>query len=154
MRKSSTCQTPPVPPSTASRSPVSITTTRHRFPHPYREKKPQPRKFIIQCIFYTAARAASLLEKQIVTNPVTLLSTNDPKLKDHQKSCSHLIGFPNYRSTRHMTTGNSHGWELPNTLQKAQLLQKLIFSPAVESYSANLQFPVMSNPNMLQIIIF
>lgn len=50
-----------------------------------------------------------------------------PKLKDHQKSCSHFKGFPNYRSARHRTRGNILGWELTQTqptLQKDQLLQR------------------------------
>lgn len=50
-----------------------------------------------------------------------------PKLKDHQKSCSHFKGFHNYRSARHRTRGNILGWDLKQTqptLQKDQLLQR------------------------------
>lgn len=113
-RKSSTCQTPPVPASTVPRSPVSVTTIRHSLPHPYGGKK-KPLKFIIQCIFHTPARAASLPEKQVVTNHVTLSTTNDPKAEGSSEIMPTLSSFPNYWSTRHRTRGNSHGWELPNS---------------------------------------
>lgn len=43
-----------------------------------------------------------------------------PKLKDHQKSCSHFKGFPNYQSARHRARGNILGWELTNTALTAK----------------------------------
>lgn len=75
-RKSQTCQAPLVPPGTAPRSPVSVTDTRHSLPHLCGGRKPPG--FTTQCPLYMPARAASL-EKQIVPNPATLLSVNDPK---------------------------------------------------------------------------
>lgn len=60
-----------------SRSPVSVTATRHSLPHLCGVKNPLG--FTTQCTFYMPARAASLLEKQIATNPATLLSVNDPE---------------------------------------------------------------------------
>lgn len=90
-----------MPPSTAPRPPVSVTATR------FTSLTFVGKGFITQCTFYMPARAASLPEKQIVTNPATLLSVNDPELKDHQKCCSHFKGFPNYWAGRHRTRGIS-----------------------------------------------
>lgn len=83
--------------------------------------------------------------------PSCLLMT--PKLKDHQKSCSHFKAFPNYQSGRHRTRGNilAESSQTQPTLHKDQLLQRLNLSPAVKSCSADLQFPVMFNPNMPQV---
>lgn len=76
------------------------------------------------------------------------------KLKDHQKWCSHLVAF---LITGQPDTG-PEGIATAESSQTAHAAKspaatELIPSPAVESYSSDFRFPVMSSPNMLQIII-
>lgn len=132
----------PTPPSTAPRSPGNVTATRHSLPHLCGERKPLG--FTPQCTFDMPARAASLLEKQIVTNPATLLSANDPKAE----------GSPEILLTlqRFFPITGAGGISLAESSQKAHTAKRPTATEVKSSPCRfSFQFPGMSNPNMLQV---
>lgn len=104
----------------------------------------KPLGFIPQCTFDMPARAASLLEKQIVTNPATLLSANDPKAE----------GSPEILLTlqRFFPITGAGGISLAESSQKAHTAKRPTATEVKSSPCRfSFQFPGMSNPNMLQV---
>lgn len=102
------------------------------------------------------ARAASLLEKQAVSNPVTLLPTNDPKAEGSSKILLTLNSFSQLLVSQTCDQREETWLRAPKCSphhNKTNCNRSELLLLQQRATPANLQFPVMINPNMLQLII-